>query len=1067
MPDNVMGTGMNPHLRALKRSKTYNTLVDNKSIEDFSLRYVPASHRRWKEWLLAGTALGGISFLALEAIGAGLIINYGFTNTLWAILVGMGTGFVTGLPIAYYCARYNLDIDLLTRGAGFGYLGSTITSLIYAGYTVIFFALEGTIMAKALELSLGLPLAAGYLISSLVIIPLAFFGIKLINRLQLFTQPVWILLSIAAVGGMIWAYPQSLKNWVHFTGGLEDESGFNPMLFGLALSSVFALLPQIGEQVDYLRFLPDRKADNSRHWWRAMILSGPGWTIVGALKLLTGSYLAVQCVLLLGPDHIGVARPEIMYLSAFQATFTPGVALVVTTIFVVTCQIKINVTNAYAGSLALSNFFLRIMRNHPGRAAWLVFNVIVAYILMQTGILEFLEYALITYACFAASWIGAMFTDLAVLKPLGLSPRHIEFRRAYLYDINPVGFGGMCLGLLAAGICGYGLLGPYAGAFAPPAAFAVAVMATFCLGLLTRDKFYLSRPDALERPESTFGPEAELHCATCRQTFESRDMVFCPAYSEHICSLCCSLDTLCGKLCQKKLFHIPLDRYITRRMTIFLPNILLAAALLGGIFYSSFYIIKIRVMPHTVDLTANILTVLYFSVLALSAVWTWWSSIIEDNRLLAEEELEKYVSQLEQEIKKRQSIAADLTRASRQQALILENAGNGIVFARRERIIWSNRQFWACLKLEQKPENDVNLYRIFALRGLSFKEIIREARGVLNKQSAYSRELVLTIDGKRRWCILTISEVENDNEGFILLLDDISRRIKAERELQVSRTALKELNENMEEKISRRTEKLRENYEAMNRMDKMASLGILVSGMAHEINNPLSFIMLNFGILQRVAREMFAVLDEVVEDKESVFLGGMNFEYARESLPILINGIREGSDRIAGIVKNLKGYARQTPIDMNGAVDLNAALDSSLALLANYIKQSTDHLQIGKAGALPAVKGDQRRIEQVIMNLLQNACQALPNKSGEIRVTTRCSETEVEFSVADSGSGIGEADMKHIFDPFFTTKREHGGTGLGLCVSQAIINEHKGKLRIESRPGQGTLVTCSLPLAGK
>lgn len=1056
---------INSHLRALKRSKTYNTLVDNKSIEDFSLRCVPSSHRRWKEWLLAGTALGGISFLALEAIGAGLILNYGFANAFLAILVGMATGFVTGLPITYYCAKYNVDIDLLARGAGFGYLGSTITSLIYTTYTLIFFALEGAIMAKVLQLSLGLPLAAGYLISSLVIIPLAFFGIKLINRLQLYTQPVWIILSFIAVGGMIWAYPESLPNWVNFAGEFGDRKGFDLMSFGLALSTVFALLPQIGEQVDYLRFLPDRKVGNSGRWWWAMILSGPGWAIVGTLKLLTGSYLAVQCVLLLGLDHSSAIMPERMYLGAFQSTFTPQVALVVTTVFVVTCQVKINVTNAYAGSLASSNFFLRIMRNHPGRVIWLVFNVIIAYILMQTGILEFLEYALITYASFAASWIGAMFTDLAILKPLGVSPRYIEFRRAYLYDINPVGFGGMCVGGLAAWACRSGLFGVYPRAFAPPISFGVAILATFCLGMLMKGRFHLARPDVRKRPELVFGPGTELGCAVCLQNFGSRDMVFCPAYSEHICSLCCSLDTRCGKFCQEKLLHFPFSRYITRRMTLFLPNLLLAGALLGGIFFSSYYIIRNSAAPFLSQLTGSILIILYLSVLALSAVWAWWSSIIEDNRRLAEEKLEKYLIQLEDEMEKRQSIAADLSRVSQQQALILENANIGIVFAKRERIIWSNQQFRSCLGLEKEPEGGICLYKIFGLRGVNFKDILTEATGVLHKQSAYSRQLVLEHDNKRQWCILTISEVGKGGEGFILLLDDISQRITAERELQVSQTALKELNESMEREIDQRTRELREDYETMNRMDKMASLGILVSGMAHEINNPVSFIMLNSGVLQRVVRELFIALDECVEDKESLAFGGMSFQYARESVPKLVDAIREGSDRITRIVRNLKDFSRQTPVDMDGAVDINAALDAALGLLANYIKQSTDHLTISRCRPLPTAKGDQGRIEQVIMNLLQNACQALPDKTKGIRIATSCTEASVEFSIEDSGSGISETDMKHIFDPFFTTKRDRGGTGLGLCVSQAIINEHKGTLHIQSRPGEGTLATFSLPVA--
>ena len=126
--------------KVVKERREYNTWVANETIEDYSLRYAPKSFRKWSEFLVTNTALGGISFLALEAIGGSLLISYGFTNSFWAILVVGAIIFLAGLPIAYYAAKYNIDIDLLTRGAGFGYIGSTITSLIYASFTFIFFA---------------------------------------------------------------------------------------------------------------------------------------------------------------------------------------------------------------------------------------------------------------------------------------------------------------------------------------------------------------------------------------------------------------------------------------------------------------------------------------------------------------------------------------------------------------------------------------------------------------------------------------------------------------------------------------------------------------------------------------------------------------------------------------------------------------------------------------------------------------------------------------------------------------------------------------------------------------
>ena len=176
--------------------RDYNSWVANETLEDYALRYTPQSARKWSELRVANTALGGVSFLALEAIGGAIALNYGFSNALWAILVMGLVTFLTGLPIAVYAARYGLDMDLLTRGAGFGYLGSTVTSLIYASFTFIFFALEAAIMALALQLVLDWPLVWCYVLSSLVIIPMVLHGITFISRLQTWTQPLWVVLLL-------------------------------------------------------------------------------------------------------------------------------------------------------------------------------------------------------------------------------------------------------------------------------------------------------------------------------------------------------------------------------------------------------------------------------------------------------------------------------------------------------------------------------------------------------------------------------------------------------------------------------------------------------------------------------------------------------------------------------------------------------------------------------------------------------------------------------------------------------------------------------------------------------
>ena len=161
-----------PLQRVVKIRRDYNAWVASETMEDYALRYTPRSARKWNEWRVANTAFGAASFLVLEAVGATLLVRYGFTNAALAILATGLMIFLAGLPISSYAARHGVDMDLLTRGAGFGYMGSTITSLIYASFTFIFFALEAAIMAYALELAFDIPPAWGYLICALVVLPL-------------------------------------------------------------------------------------------------------------------------------------------------------------------------------------------------------------------------------------------------------------------------------------------------------------------------------------------------------------------------------------------------------------------------------------------------------------------------------------------------------------------------------------------------------------------------------------------------------------------------------------------------------------------------------------------------------------------------------------------------------------------------------------------------------------------------------------------------------------------------------------------------------------------------------
>lgn len=255
--------------------REYQSWVANETLEDYALRYAAKAARRWSPGILANTAIGGISFLALEAIGGSLTINYGFHNAFAAVVLVSILIFLISLPIAYRSRVANVDIDLLARSAGFGYIGSTITSLIYASFTFIFFPLEAAIMAQALEVSIGLNVVAGYLVCSLIIIPLAFYGVTFINRLQLWTQPFWAVLMVLPFLFILYREPGVLAAWASYPGDAGAEGGFNALAFGAAAGVLFSLMGQIGERVDYLRFLPERSASNRVAWWTAMLSAGP------------------------------------------------------------------------------------------------------------------------------------------------------------------------------------------------------------------------------------------------------------------------------------------------------------------------------------------------------------------------------------------------------------------------------------------------------------------------------------------------------------------------------------------------------------------------------------------------------------------------------------------------------------------------------------------------------------------------------------------------------------------------------------------------------------------------
>ncbi|MBC7971237.1 MAG: histidine kinase [Verrucomicrobia bacterium] len=932
----------NPSLKVVQDRRDYNAWVATETIEDYALRFAPKSFRNWSEFLVANTAIGGISAVALEAIGASIAISYGFTNSLWGILLASGIIFLTGLPITYYAAKFNIDMDLLTRGAGFGYIGSTITSLIYASFTFIFFALEAAIMAQALELYFHLPLAIGYVVCSLLVIPLVFFGITLINQLQLWTQPIWLVLLLLPFGCILYKEPEALTTWVHFAGRSPSGNAFSPLLMGAAATVSFSLIAQIGEQVDFLRFLPNQETTNRGKWWFAVVFAGPGWILLAAVKQLAGAFLA-SLAISHGVSLEQANEPTQMYLVGFKYVFSnPDVALAVTILYVVLSQIKINVMNAYAGSLAWSNFFSRLTHSHPGRVVWLVFNVTIALLLMELDVFSTLEMVLGFYSNVAIAWVGAIVADLVINKPLGLSPPYIEFKRAHLYNVNPVGFGSMVIGSIVSIIAFMGAFGAIAQAYAPLIALGLAFVLAPIIAVLTKGKYYIARPHTHYQ---TVLPTSVLRCRVCDGEYEPYDIAYCPVYEGAICSLCCSLDARCHDVCkepdeQKAYPLLKIAQTIARTVfqdkispalvgrTIKYLGVFIAVSGLVGVIFGLAYYHQITALPASSSDNSNkaliTLTGVYAALLVLIGIGSWWLVLAQESRQLAQKELDKQNLQLQQEVKDRQQAEAQLHEKAKQ--------------------------------LEQTLHN------------------------------------------------------------------------------------LKQAEEHLIE------------------TEKMAALGGLVAGIAHEINTPI-------GIGVTAA----SLLVEKTETFSQTFSNGAMkrsdltkfLDLAAQSSKITLANL----NRAAELIHSFKQIAVDQSSEIRRIFNVKTYLEEILLQLSPKLKPAGHTVELFGDHALH-LDNYPGAFSQIMTNLIMNSLVHAygVGDRGIITISFQQMGEELVLEYRDDGKGILPEHLNKIFEPFFTTKRGQGGSGLGLNIAYNLVTQKMdGTIQCESQFGIGTTFTLKIP----
>lgn len=273
-------------------------------------------------------------------------------------------------------------------------------------------------------------------------------------------------------------------------------------------------------------------------------------------------------------------------------------------------------------------------------------------------------------------------------------------------------------------------------------------------------------------------------------------------------------------------------------------------------------------------------------------------------------------------------------------------------------------------------------------------------------------------------------------------------------------------NRSLAQQVAIRTEALETQHQQLIQADKMASLGVLVSGVAHEINNPTSLLLLNLPLL----KESFEDIEEILQDHYDTHgdfdVAGLKYSRMKDEFPSMLSDMLEGAHHIRRIVNDLRDFARQEPLELSDLVNLNEVIAAAIRLTDRTIRSSTNHFTVNYDPTLPMLRGSAQRLQQVVINLIVNACQALEDQTQTITIETRYHQASnsVIMHINDTGCGIDPKHLQRLSDPFFTTKREQGGTGLGLSISSTIVEEHKGKLAFDSLPSQGTNITLTLPV---
>lgn len=352
---------------------------------------------------------------------------------------------------------------------------------------------------------------------------------------------------------------------------------------------------------------------------------------------------------------------------------------------------------------------------------------------------------------------------------------------------------------------------------------------------------------------------------------------------------------------------------------------------------------------------------------------------------------------------------------------------------------WTELTGYAAESLQTTVEWARLAYRDQAEKYLAEAELLFSLEG---RDRPRLREIT-TRDGRKIVWIIHSALLDRQRSGKRIIITtavDITERLAAERE-------------------ARRQQRL------LIQSEKMATLGLLVAGMAHEINSPNHAIRINVELLARMWTSAQPILDVALKGEEDTLLGGLEYRELRHRLPLMLKAMLDASSQIDSIIRGLKGYARTDDGDEIEEVEINLVAKASVELLRTFIVKSTNNFRLELAPSLPLVQANFHGLEQVVVNLIKNACQALEDISQAVVVRSSYDpqSERLWLEVIDEGRGMTAEDLARIRDPFFTTKRREGGIGLGIPISVAIAEKYGGTLEFDTSPGNGTRAILELP----